>query len=594
MVVEAIRRYRGQPGSSPIRPSGRRRAVRDGIVAILAAVAAIVGVTSDPVGAGTPPAAPRMLVDTTSPTQTGKTIGVRAGGDLQAALNSAQLGDVIELEAGASWRGSFRLPNKTSGSGWIIVRSVAHANLPPPGNRVGPQHAPLMARIVAPGVDYALWSEEGAHHYRFVGLEITGEGLPRTGNNNALVALDGAHYSGLSYVRQVRPEQVPHHLVFDRCYVHSGPDTGGEFVRGFIWNSAWTALIDSHVSGFKSRTLDSQAIIGWNGPGPFKIVNNLLEAAGENVMFGGAAADLSNLVPSDIEIRLNDLKKPPSWRPGDPSYAGTPWLTKNLLEFKNGQRALIEGNLFEDHWAGGQSGWFLMLSPRVEAGANPWAVASDITFRFNWVRRTTAGIAASGHDSEARYETSARIAVHDNVFEDLGVYVVPGAFNGVFLMAANGVRDLTVERNTIFNSYTPLLLAGGPAAGLMTGFVFRNNILHGGGYAIVGEEAGNGVAALDAYAPGWVFEDNIIVGPWPNSIGLRPPPAMTPPQFPVKNFFPMSFDDVGFLDRAHANYRLATSGHCRARGKNGFALGADVSELLARRSLPARAGLSTQ
>ena len=27
--------------------------------------------------------------------------------------------------------------------------------------------------------------------------------------------------------------------------------------------------------------------MGWNGPGPFLIENNYLEAAGENIMFGG-------------------------------------------------------------------------------------------------------------------------------------------------------------------------------------------------------------------------------------------------------------------------------------------------------------------
>ena len=95
-------------------------------------------------------------------------------------------------------------------------------------------------------------------------------------------------------------------------------------------------------------------------------------------------------LPLSQSLLTPSIKKLLAWRPGDPSYAGTPWLVKNHLEFKNGQRALVEGNLFEDHWAGGQSGFFLMLTPRVESGANPWAVASDITFRHNWVRRTTA------------------------------------------------------------------------------------------------------------------------------------------------------------------------------------------------------------
>ena len=45
--------------------------------------------------------------------------------------------------------------------------------------------------------------------------------------------------------------------------------------------------------------------MGWNGPGPFLIENNYLEAAGENVMFGGSDPSIANLVPSNITIRRN-------------------------------------------------------------------------------------------------------------------------------------------------------------------------------------------------------------------------------------------------------------------------------------------------
>ena len=41
------------------------------------------------------------------------TITVPVNGDLQAALDTARPGDVILLEAGASYTGNFRLPAKT-------------------------------------------------------------------------------------------------------------------------------------------------------------------------------------------------------------------------------------------------------------------------------------------------------------------------------------------------------------------------------------------------------------------------------------------------------------------------------------------------
>jgi hypothetical protein len=43
------------------------------------------------------PELPRVFLDTTYLTPTGKTIQVKDGGDFQTALNTAQLGDVIML-----------------------------------------------------------------------------------------------------------------------------------------------------------------------------------------------------------------------------------------------------------------------------------------------------------------------------------------------------------------------------------------------------------------------------------------------------------------------------------------------------------------
>ena len=45
-----------------------------------------------------PPELPRVFIDTTLVSPSGNTIAVPAGGDFQAALNTAQPGDVIKLE----------------------------------------------------------------------------------------------------------------------------------------------------------------------------------------------------------------------------------------------------------------------------------------------------------------------------------------------------------------------------------------------------------------------------------------------------------------------------------------------------------------
>src|ERR1041385_268489 len=50
------------------------------------------------------------------------TLTVPAGGSLQSAINAAQPGDTIVLDAGAVYTGDFVLPNK-SGSSYITIQS---------------------------------------------------------------------------------------------------------------------------------------------------------------------------------------------------------------------------------------------------------------------------------------------------------------------------------------------------------------------------------------------------------------------------------------------------------------------------------------
>jgi len=84
---------------------------------------------------------PRVFIDTKLVSPSGRTIAVPAGGDFQAALKTAQPGDVITLAAGATFTGNFTLPQK-SGTEWIIIRTSApDSSLPSPGTRVDPSYS---------------------------------------------------------------------------------------------------------------------------------------------------------------------------------------------------------------------------------------------------------------------------------------------------------------------------------------------------------------------------------------------------------------------------------------------------------------------
>src|SRR5216684_4412265 len=123
--------------------------------------------------AQTLPAGPSRFVDTTYPTQTGTTRNVPAGGNFQTALDQAQLGDTITLQAGATYSGNFTLSTK-SGSGWIIIRTTAaDSSLPAQGHRMTPSYASSLPKIVSPNSSPAIQTAPGAHHYRLVALELT-------------------------------------------------------------------------------------------------------------------------------------------------------------------------------------------------------------------------------------------------------------------------------------------------------------------------------------------------------------------------------------------------------------------------------------
>jgi len=437
--------------------------------------------------------APRLEVDTSWPQTPGRRIHVADGGDLQAALDSARPGDLVEIKAGAVFRGPFTLPAKES-SDWILVRSDApDGDLPPAGERATPAAAAHMPRLVSESHS-VITAAPGAHHYRFVGLEIA----PSPGRAlTALVQLGGSETS---------IDQIPHHIIFDRCYLHGDPARGTR--RGIALNSAYTAVIDSYLSDFKEVGADSQALAGWAGPGPFRIADNYLEGAGENLMFGGADPPIRDLVPSDIVVVRNHFAKPLSWRIGDPGYAGTAWTVKNLFELKNARRVRIEGNLFENSWPHAQNGFAILFTVRNQDGTAPWSCVEDVTFADNIVRRSAAGVNLLGRDDGHPSSTgrTRRILIRNNVFDSIGGDAWGGS--GILFQILGGTEDVVIENNTASQTGSVIMAEGPPH----TGFVFRGNVAPHNAYGVTGTGTGVGRQTLAAYFPGAQFEANCLAG----------------------------------------------------------------------------------
>lgn len=494
------------------------------------------------------PEPPRVYLDTAAVAPTGRTIAVPANGDLQAALNSAVPGDVIELAAGATYSGNFALPAKT-GSGWITVRTSTPDSALAPGRRITPAQSSLLAKLVSPNPDPALVTRPGAHHYRLIGLELTVSSAAPL--NYGIVRLGAESQTAA---------EVPTHLIIDRCYIHGQP--GLNVQRGITLNSASTAVINSHVSDIHWQGVETQAIAGWNGPGPFKIVNNHLAAAGINVLFGGANPSIPNLVPSDIEMRRNYFVKPLSWRAGDPTYAGIHWTAKNLLEIKAAQRLLVDGNILENSWSDAQEGWAI----RLVLGIDLYAAISDIIFTNNIVRHAGYGLDICGVCGGTPPIPITRVKIANNLFTDITPQWASYAGGGWALMFRNGARNLWIQHNTFLQSGTLLQLAQTPGAGLRFTDNIANHNTHG-----VFNDGNTGTAALNLFFPGgWTFTKNALIGL---------PDYVAPTLYPDDNFFPRSTADVSFIDPSAGNYRLSPASPYRGAGTDGKDLGVDFDAL---------------
>jgi len=491
------------------------------------------------------PELPRIKVETNPVAPAGRVLSVAAGDNLQTALERARPGDVITLQAGATFVGPFTLPRK-HGDGWVTIRTSApDPSLPPPDVRVDPSYAGVMPKLEA-GSRAVIVTAPGAHHYRFVGIEIRPK--PRASLVNLVDLGTG----------EPTAELVPSHLIFDRCYLHGDAETGTR--RGIAMNSRHTAVVNSYLADFKAIGADSQAIAGWAGAGPFKIDNNYLEAAGENLLFGGGDPVIRDLTPSDIEIRGNHVSKPLRWKVGDPAFARVPWAVKNLFELKNARRVLVEGNLFEHNWAHAQAGFAIVFTVRNQDGGAPWSAVQDVTFVSNIVRRAGAGVNILGRDNNHPSQPTERLLIANNLFDEIDGARWGGP--GTLFQILDGTAHLTIEHNTAFQQGAIIVAEGRPHAD----FVYRNNLTPHNAAGIAGTGTGAGAATLSTYFPGSIVAGNVIAG---GRASVHPP----------DNFFPVSLEMVGFVNRAGGNYRLTAASRYRRVGTDGRDPGVDLDAL---------------
>jgi hypothetical protein len=283
--------------------------------------------------------------------------------------------------------------------------------------------------------------------------------------------------------------------------------------------------------------------------GPYQIVNNFLEAAAESILFGGAAT----VSPADIEIRRNHMFKPLIWMKGQPGYVGAangnPFIVKNLLELKNAQRVLVDGNILENSWGGfSQVGFGILLTPKNQASGKvnvcPQCQVTDITIRNVVIRHVAAGMQISNglSDNGGKALAGERYSIHDVIVDDMdGVkYQGPGEFAQISMgLGAAVLQSVTIDHVTAFPQRTLLLVGDQTATNpQMKNFVFTNNIVNAGIYPVWSTGSGGSancavqdspLTTFDACFSSYNFVANAIIGPTSSFSSTK---------WPVGNSFP--------------------------------------------------------
>lgn len=538
-----------------------------------------------------------LLADTPAP---GKTIQVSAGGDFQAALNNASCGDTISLQAGATFGGVYHFPKKAcDNSHWIIVRTSApDSSLPPENTRMTPCYAgvgslpgrpplhctstsnALAKLIITEKTGYGpVVFESGANHYRLLGLEVTrSEG---TGAISNLITPD--------------PGFAADHIVLDRLWVHG--TAHDETTRGaFLAGVTSVAVVDSFFTDFHCIAItgtctDAQAVAGGVGDlpmGPFKIVDNFLEASGENIIFGGSEATQT---PTDIEIRRNHFFKPMAWMPGQPGFVGgadgNAFIVKNHFELKNAQRVLFEANVVENNWGGeGQYGYSLLLTPKNPAGACPLCLVTDVTIRYSTISHVGGvfELANAPSDSGALARAGERYSIHDVIADDIDnvAYNGRGTFAQVSAAPRLNLQHIQIDHVTVFQPRV-MFNVGSNVTQKMVNFRFTNSIVNAGQSPFTTVGGGTADCAFNeaplillnaCFAP-YVFSNNAIIA-LPSRVYALP--------WPSRNSFPADAAAVQFVNYKNGNggdYHLLSTSPFKNRGTDGRDLGADVDNVLA-------------
>jgi hypothetical protein len=436
--------------------------------------------------------------------------------DLTKALTSSALGDTIVLTAGNTFTGTFTLPNKTTGSGWITIQSSNLASLPAPGVRVSQADAINMPKIQAPiGATgtLAIKTSGPAHHYKFVGVEFIG--MSNNAAETILIQL------GENTSNQTQISQCPHDLIFDRCIARANSSTQ-PLRRAFAVHTGYVEITNGRIAYcMDTGSGDSPAISIANGPGPFVVSNCYLEAASEPILVGGSPINIVGMVPSNLTVTRCHIFKPLSGQ-------GTSWNVKNLFELKAGNYVSLDGNRLENCWhaAGDFKGTAISIKRIAQPDqGNTWTSTDNVHINNNVVTNVGIGVSLAGSTEDHWGPNGSgdivwtaqgwpkNVTIRNNLFDKINGPETWAGNQCHFFDLGSGGPNTTFDHNSAFGTF--VLTNGSRIAevwgGPYTGFAFKNNMLQTGQYNFR-STLGNGEGTFDNFMPTIDYQKNVTKG----------------------------------------------------------------------------------
>jgi len=260
-------------------------------------------------------------------------------------------------------------------------------------------------------------------------------------------------------------EDVPSGFTFTNC-IFNGPTR-----RGILANCKDLLIDNCSLINYFTEGQDSQAIGGSNGSENHIIRNSVLEAASENIMYGGADAASEDMFPRDILLENCKLTKKKEWK--DKFYNMKCLIeTKNVINFT--ARKNILSGCWKQSWGNAPA---IVIKSANQDGTNPNARSENILIELNVVDDVGSYIIIVGNDKPTIDPgRTNNVRILNNLFKSQN-----GEPDGRELRLADGTVNILVDHNTFLGAYHSFIEMWGVPH---KGFRYTNNIAQHGIYGV--------------------------------------------------------------------------------------------------------------